>query len=427
MNAPTQTAEVARADLSSMRALQMPADQAVDMFTERGFALACRIAKALASSDAVPVQYRQQTIKKVGRQEQVVENPAALGNCLVAVEVARAVGMSIVSVMQNADMIEGKLRWSGKFVIAAVNASGRFTPLRFDMKQRGRMKASYKEKTGWDEQINRPIMTERTVEVDDIQCIAWALPKGMPFPPGIYTLDQAKAAGLPVIEGAPVTMKLVVEEGWYGKPGSKWQTDMRTMMFQYRAGTFFANIHAPDVIMGMGGQTSEEARDLMTVDMGNDGQVLDVRPDFAVGQKPPMAEVVPPASAPAPASSPAPSVPENAPRDAQKASPVPSASASGSPAPTFDAEAFADRMERAADAGDIDTMDAMADELRGLADQDLAGTLTAQYKRLRASAEEMRDGQGSLQAAPPTPAPAPAPAPARRGRAAGANSFGSLE
>lgn len=435
MNAPTQTAEVARTDLSSMRALQLPADQAVDMFTERGFALACKIAKALASSDAVPAQYRSHNLKKVGKQEEWVENPAALGNCLVAVEVARTVGMSIVSVMQNADMIEGKLRWSGKFVIAAVNASGRFTPLRFDMKQRGKIKAGYKEKTGWDEQARRPIFTEKTVEVDDIVCIAWALPKGMPFPHGIYTLDQAKAAGLPVIEGAPVTMKLVVEEGWYGKSGSKWQTDMRTMMFQYRAGTFFANIHAPDVIMGMGGQTSEEARDLMTVDMGPDGAVFDIRPEQATGPRPPAAEVVQPAATPAP--TPAPSHAENGPRDAQNgrgnaqnapsvaqtSSPVPPAATSGSPAPAFDADLFADRMERAADAGDIDTMDAMADELRGLADQDLAGTLTAQYKRLRASAEEMRDG--TVSAAPP--APAPAPAPARRGRGAGSNSFGSLE
>ena len=32
-------------------------------------------------------------------------------------------------------------------------------------------------------------------------------------------------------------------------------------MFQYRAGSFFGNIHAPDIVMGMG-RTSEEAIDL---------------------------------------------------------------------------------------------------------------------------------------------------------------------
>lgn len=99
-------------------------DQAVDMFTERGFSLANRIAKAYASSDAVPAQFRSHNLKKAGIDEHWVENPSAIGNCLVAIEVARAVRMSITAVMQNADMIEGKLRWSGKFVIAAINASG---------------------------------------------------------------------------------------------------------------------------------------------------------------------------------------------------------------------------------------------------------------------------------------------------------------
>jgi len=254
-------------------------DQAVDMFTERGFALANRIAKAYANSDAVPAQFRMQNLKKAGGNETWVENPAAMGNCIVAIEVARAVGMSIASVMQNADMIEGKLRWSGKFVIAAINASGRFTPLRFNMRPLGRIKASYKEKTGWDNQARRPTFTERTVEVDDVECIAWALPRGFQIPPGIYSLDQARKAGLPVIESAPVTMKLAVEEGWYGKPGSKWQTGLAPLMFQYRAGTFFGNIHAPDVVMGMG-RTAEEERDI-----GGTG-TFEVFPDGSVHQVP---------------------------------------------------------------------------------------------------------------------------------------------
>lgn len=275
-----QTASTSLAQIQQQRsAVGMPADQAVDMFTERGFALAGKIAKTYASSNAVPAQFQAYNLKKVGREEHWVENPNALGNCLVAIEVARAVGMSIVAVMQNADMIEGKLRWSGKFVIAAVNASGRFTPLRFQMVNRGRIKANYKEKTGWDKESNRPIMAERSVEVDDIECIAWALPKGTPEPQ--LTLDQLRAfpnrmldlyrsIGMPVVESAPVTMKLAVEEGWYGKAGSKWQTEMRHLMFQYRAGSYFGNIHAPDIVMGMG-RTVEEERDVGTFDLAADG------------------------------------------------------------------------------------------------------------------------------------------------------------
>lgn len=281
MNATETTQQTTLATMRQPMNLAAISDQAVDMFTERGFALANRIAKAYASSDAVPAQFRAFNLKKVGRDEKWVENPNAIGNCLVAIEVARAVRMSITAVMQNADMIEGKLRWSGKFVIAAINASGRFTPLRFQMRNLGPIEAAYKEKTGWDDQARRPIFTERKVKVENIECIAWALPKGYPEP--AITADQLrqypnrmldlyKALGVPVIESAPVTMRMAVEEGWYGKPGSKWQTEMRTLMFYYRSGSYFGNVHAPDIVMGMG-QTSEEARDLMTFDVAADGTV----------------------------------------------------------------------------------------------------------------------------------------------------------
>jgi hypothetical protein len=435
MNAQTQTQEVARADLSSMRALQLPADQAVDLFTERGFALAQRVAKALSSATAVPAQFQDMNLKKWRQgnewKEEWVPNPAATGNCIVAMEVSRAVGMSVVAVMQNADMIEGKLRWSGKFVIAAINASGRFTPLRFQTKNLGRIKATYKEKGAYNQQKRGYDFIDHQVEIDNIECIAWALPKGYPEPrvePATMQkyrgrmLDLYEDLGLPVVKSAPVTMEMAVQEGWYSKPGSKWQTPLKDLMFQYRAGSFFGNIHAPDIVMGMG-PTTEEIRDTMVVDMGADGQVLDIRPEQTTGQRPPMADVVHP-PAPAPVSPPAPSVPENAPRDAQKASPDAPKAGSDASQSAFDADAFAERMERAADAGDIDTMDAMADGLRGLADQDLADTLTSQYRRLRASAEEMRDGQ--VQVAPPAPAPAPAPA-GRRTRASGNGFQGSLE
>lgn len=274
MNAPAQQLQTIK---TAGAAVSMMPDQAVDMFTERGFTLANRIAKAYASSDAVPAQFRSYNLKKGGGDEHWIENPNAIGNCLVAIEVARAVRMSITAVMQNADMIEGKLRWSGKFVIAAINASGRFTPLRFQTVNRGRIQAAYKEKTGWDREAKRPIFTDRTVEVDDVECIAWALPKGVQEPqitPDLLRkypnrlLDLYKSLGMPVIESAPVTMKMAVEEGWYGKAGSKWQTELRALMFQYRAGSFFGNIHAPDIVMGMG-RTSEEERDI--IDIHDDG------------------------------------------------------------------------------------------------------------------------------------------------------------
>ena len=271
MNAATSLAAV-----KETGALANVPDTKVDMFSARGFALAQRIANAFASSDAVPAQFRSHNLKRNGDgSETWVENPSAIGNCIVSIEVAQAVGMSVTAVMQNADVIEGKLRWSGKFAIAAINASRRFSPLRFDVQNFGKITATYKEKGTWNKEQRRYNMTEKSVEVENLQCIAWAIPAGTQLPQGVYTLAQARKAGLPVVESAPVSIRMAVEEGWYSKPGSKWQTELKHLMLQYRAGTFFGNIHAPDIIMGMG-RTVEEERDI--IDLSPDGAVALVTP-----------------------------------------------------------------------------------------------------------------------------------------------------
>lgn len=261
-----------QASLSELRAAQQTSlsaapvsDQTVDMFSERGFQLAQRIGKAFATSDAVPAQFRLQVFKKDRAGGQWIENPAAIGNCLVAIETARAVGMSITAVMQQANVIEGRLTWSGKFIIAAINASGRFTPLRFQIKNLGRIKAKYKEKQGWNKDKGGFDFKDIEVEVENLECIAWA-----------YIVERGRTT-TERIESAPVSMKMAVEEGWYGKPGSKWQTEMRHLMLQYRAGSFFGNIHAPDIVMGMG-RTTEEAFDTTVIDVAPDGTVTGVSP-----------------------------------------------------------------------------------------------------------------------------------------------------
>lgn len=284
-------------------------DLSVDMFTERGFQLAQRIAKAFATSDAVPAQFRTQVLKKARDEngnwaEQWVENPAAMGNCLIAIETARAVRMSITAVMQNANVIENRLTWSGKFVIAAINASGRFTPLRFQVRNLGLIKAKYREKGAYNKDKRGFDFKETEVELENLECIAWALPAGLRVPATIGTLQQARDANLPVIESAPVSMRLAVEEGWYGKAGSKWQTEMKYLMLQYRAGSFFGNIHAPDIVMGMGRSTEEIVDTTDFIDMET-GELVQQRgkPEVRMPREAtPMAEVVqqaaPPADAP---------------------------------------------------------------------------------------------------------------------------------
>ncbi|MBY0475454.1 MAG: hypothetical protein K2Q13_10410 [Nitrosomonas sp.] len=233
-------------------------DLAVDFFSKNGFELAIRIAKAFSTSDAVPAAFRQFTEKKEFGKTLTIENSAAIGNCLVAIEVAKSVDLSMISVMQNADVIQGKLRWSSKFQIAAVNASGRFSPLRFKLNDLGRINATYKEKQDWDKQKNRYNFKEHTVEIDNWECIAWA-----------YVIENGKPTD-EIVQSIPVTMQMAVEEGWYAKDGSKWQGSMRFQMLQYRAGTFFASIYAPDVIMGMG-KSTEEHHDIIDVFAQTDG------------------------------------------------------------------------------------------------------------------------------------------------------------
>ncbi len=256
MNQTTQLSEIKKTGA----AIGAQHDVEIDFFSKNGFDLACRIAKAFSTSDAVPSSFRQFNEKK-DRNGQVtlVENPAAIGNCLVAIEVSKSVGMSMVSVMQNADVIQGKLRWSSKFQIAAINASGRFSPLKFKLANLGRIKAKYKEKQGWNKELKKYNFAEHEIEIANWECIAWA-----------YVLDENGRMTKEVVQSIPVTMQMAVEEGWYSKDGSKWQGSMRSQMLQYRAGTFFASIYAPDVIMGMG-KSLEESTDVIDVFEQNDG------------------------------------------------------------------------------------------------------------------------------------------------------------
>ncbi len=376
MNAPA-TPTALRELAAQPREMQMP-DQRIDMFSLRGFELAQRIARAFATSDAVPAQFRAMVEKKGRGGSAWTENPAALGNCLVAIETARAIGMSITAVMQNANVIEGRLSWSGKFIIAAINASGRFTPLRFQIKHLGRMKASYREKGGWNDQKKGFDFIDKTVEVDNIECIAWA-----------YTMEGGKATK-ERIDGAPVSIKMAVEEGWYSKSGSKWQTEMKHLMLQYRAGSFFGNIHAPDIVMGMG-RTSEELADVTTIDVDHHGNVTNVTTTTEeLRRGTPMADVVQTVDQ---VNTTGADDAHDEPEAASNAEAKPEVAA-GNGTPTFDAEAFAERMRKCAD---LDALDLMADDMRRIGDDGVRDVLGAVYKARR---EELANAKPAASAQP---------------------------
>lgn len=398
---------MATAQLSDLRhppsAIAQQPDQIVDMFSARGFELAQRIAKAFSCSDAVPAQFRSMVEKKGRNGSTWVENPSAMGNCIVAIETARAVGMSITAVMQNANVIEGRLSWSAQFVIAAINASGRFTPLRFQMRDGGRIKAKYREKQGWNDQKRGYDYLEKVVEVDNIECVAWALPRNVPIPPNVYTLDQAKAAGLPVIEGAPVSMQLAVEEGWYSKSGSKWQTGMKTLMLQYRAGTFFGRIHAPDIVMGMG-RTTEEIIDVAAIEIPTGGASASESMRRAAATLQEVRETRR-----------AEDLAEELAEDDREGGK--NSEGAGAPWPTFNLDAFIARIEACTD---LALLQVLNDETQHIPEgPDLDAVLTALEKRDAELAAAGAVGGAPTQATPRQPAPAPVPpsaTPARRAR-----------
>lgn len=165
-----------------------------ETFSLQAFDHAQRVAKALSSSTMIPKDYQNN-----------------IPNTLVALEMAHRIGASPLMVMQNLHIIHGRPSWSSAFIIAALNASGRFTALKF--------------------------------KATPTECQAYA---------------TEKATG-ELLEGPTVTIKMAEAEGWISKTGSKWKT-MPELMLRYRAAAFFGRLYAPEIMMGM--HAVEEVQDV---------------------------------------------------------------------------------------------------------------------------------------------------------------------
>lgn len=219
----------------------------------QGFELMQRAARLLSSSTLVPVAYRQ-TIEKVDRYGNVKEsreNPNALANSVVALNMAQRMGADPLMVMQNLYIVEGRPSWSSQWIIAAINGCGRFSPLRFRIESRGEREVEYKW-TYW-ENNQRHTKVEK-VKINDKVCVAWAIEK-----------ETGE-----VIESPAVSIEMAVLEGWYTKNGSKWQT-MDEVMLRYRTASFFGKLYAPELLMGL--QTVEEAQDIIEATTAPDGTI----------------------------------------------------------------------------------------------------------------------------------------------------------
>jgi hypothetical protein len=212
-----------------------------------GFALLQRAAKVLNKSTMVPVQYRD-VIEKTDRYGVVTErkeNPNGLANCIVALNMATRMKADPLMIMQNLYPVEGRPSWSAQFIIGAINSCGKFSPLRFDIKDLGEQEVEFQE-SYWEEGNNgknyKKYRTQK-LKVRDMECIAWVREK--------ETGDR--------LESTPISIGMAVAEGWYQKNGSKWQT-MPGQMLRYRAAAFFGRIYAPELLMGL--RTYEEEVDM---------------------------------------------------------------------------------------------------------------------------------------------------------------------
>jgi len=155
--------------------------------TDSTYSRAMKVAADLASSDLVPMTYKNK--------------PA---NCLIALDVARQVNSSPLIVMQNLNIILGKPSWSSSYIAGAIRS--RFKNIR--------------------------VLSTGTGNDRGCQVVAYD--------------DNGNI----IAEGARVTMAMAREEKWIDKPGSKWKT-MPELMLQYRANAFFGRVHCPDVLIGL--------------------------------------------------------------------------------------------------------------------------------------------------------------------------------
>lgn len=166
----------------------------------QAFEVAQRMAKALAASSIVPKDYQ-----------------GNIANVMVAMEYANRLGASVLAVMQNLDIVRGRPALRGSFLIGTVNASGRFSPIRY----------RWQGEEGTDSWGCRAVAVDRE---SGEECV-----------------------------GPLVTIGLAKREGWHSKDGSKWKT-IPELMLMYRAGAWWTRVYCPELSLGL--HTTDEIEDI---------------------------------------------------------------------------------------------------------------------------------------------------------------------
>ncbi|SFI74908.1 hypothetical protein [Nitrosomonas sp. Nm34] len=239
-------------NLAELKSNPLPSTEIkVGFMNAASFELIQRAARMISNSTLVPAPYQavHKKLDKYGNVTEAIENPNAISNCVIAINMASRMNADPLMIAQNLYVIEGRPSWSSQWIIAAINSCGRFSPLRFDIKELGKKTLQY---TTYSWENNKKVPKLQQVEINDKECIAWVIEK--------ETGER--------LESPPVTIEMAVKEGWYTKNGSKWQT-MDSLMLRYRTASFFGKLYAPELLMGL--QTAEEIHD-MVIDAAPDGK-----------------------------------------------------------------------------------------------------------------------------------------------------------
>lgn len=160
-----------------------------------------KLAQIYAQSTMFPKQYQG--------------NP---GNCMIAIDLAKRMGVSPFQVAQNLDIIQGNPSWKSTAAIALINNCGRFEPLDYE----------FEHNEDWTEFS------------------------------GFAYAKEIKSGK--ICKGSVVDKKMCVDMGWWDKNGSFWKK-MPEQMLKYRTSVFFARTYCPEALMGL--YTTDEQRDII--------------------------------------------------------------------------------------------------------------------------------------------------------------------
>lgn len=134
-------------------------------------------------------------------------------DCMIAIDMAERMNVSPMFVFQNMFVVKGKPSWSGQACKALIDNCGKF----------------------------RNAKHVYFGEGDNHGCY----------------IEAIRTDSNEVVRGVAVTVAMAKAENWW--QNKKWQ-NMTDLMLGYRAATFFARIHCPELLMGLA--TEGEADDI---------------------------------------------------------------------------------------------------------------------------------------------------------------------